>query len=1118
MWYPPKEQTIELDARLSELSELPEAEVGAPMEFLTRVSAAVWNLAAKSNVPASQIRDWIWIGSRYRLSVGSDNRVQCVARAALAYLCEAIHGDQLSTVAFARETNWIVDNTVSELLGLLGARARNRFLSEDEESQVAIRLGELAEAGGALSPDEVARIDQYLGMLEDVSSEVYLPGIAHMVRLIRSHYDKNGQSRVVAMACLRYVAEEYDVVPDSLGYLGLVDDIYSIEVTYRQIEHAGTFGPLVDWLGEQQQDLHRLSFEDPARVVGFDRFMQAIFGLALEPRVAVRNKKCIVVPETSVCGLIAAFMGAVASIRSLQESEADPRELREGDDILLGDADVLIKAQYGGALEREGTKYKTIILRDGRRIVDDRIVGSARLAGKPHARLSSEQEFQSWKQSHSPSPLIHLIGGEAVTSGVRPTVLLLTRRNRLEELAASVRPMGSTVSGLVGIKYIASTGTETLISDTRVADPLIVACSDAQTAIDILGSSDDPFSPQYVVVDDGELAANLCSLLAPDMLAEDTQLIVFPALHESEAVKELMARQFDTWLIRRGDVDPIPYDAGDGAVRGPVSGFQARQAIAADVRISMHEANCDPIEFIFEYLRDLRRKAKEQDSTEHELVAIALSAFIRRYTSNPIPFIDSEVEAMNLQLARVSYHCGILADYEPEIRDLMVQVRELLDGGIPENPRPASIAALISESEADEPTVLCTSGSVAAMAAEAAVDHPPLARANWVSLPQLRSLAPVEHLIVSGWIGRKQMREIRNCGYSPKVDFLLYGFEREWETMSRRASASIERRIQARMNTQWDGLYRTINDGQTPEPLFSSEPREENVPPDEEDIAGSEFQDDRIVETIRTHSAANDSSEDLTQARLVVFEDPGTYVYLPPFGQVISLSRVMEATLGKTEDELEQSSDTQAEHLVSCPVSEIRPGDVLAFPEGDNLDLLQYLADKFLADAENTRRLAGLWRTALHMHCLIDGRTPSQIQRDLEGAGLKRHRLTIRGWLLNDNTVAPQGYRDAIPVIAGVTGDEELHSRLDDVFASIDLVYRARVRAARELLRQVARQQIKVDEGSASVELAGREIQYRILRAVSIDPPTAISSEQVGVLRNIAQVQPSFDALLETIQ
>ena len=403
MWYPPISRTQELDAELAKLAETPDDQLGEIDDFLIKTSVNIRQLALNHLIPPSHLRDWIWIGSQFRLSAGDRSPAWPVCKGALIFLNKNIHQAGTAMEQFQTDFNWVADKTVSELIGLNGARSYDQFLSPAELDAVEVRLAELRHDTDNLSTHESDGIAEYTAWLSNISSETYLPGIAQMVDEIRIHVDApNPVHRSSAIACLRYVLEKQDVVPDGLGYLGLVDDIYAIEVTFRNLNHQNAFRPLVEWLSVEQPSLARISFQHSRNAIRFDQYLQAVFGLSLIGDTGQSNRKCLVLPETSICGLIGAFLAAVQSIRTQITTRDESVSFSPGDDMILSDASVVIAARYSGTLEHAGVSYHTVEIRDGRRTITDLELASAAKSPTAHRNLSTEKDFGAWRKTHEP--------------------------------------------------------------------------------------------------------------------------------------------------------------------------------------------------------------------------------------------------------------------------------------------------------------------------------------------------------------------------------------------------------------------------------------------------------------------------------------------------------------------------------------------------------------------------------------------------------------------------------------------------------------------------------------------------------------------------------------------
>lgn len=1101
MWYPPKERTQKIDAELENLEGAAASEEFRSSSFLVSVSAAVRQLAVGRTIAQAQLRDWIWIGSQYRLNSGKRNRASAISLRALLFLAKHVGKTDATPEELRRDLNWVTDSTISELIGELGANATNRFMSQEETALVESRLETLTLNSLPLNPEERVRLEEYLTLFRDVASEVYLPGIAELVTKIATHAESDSINQVLATACLRYVLEEDDVVSDSLGYLGLVDDIHALELTYRRLEQRSTWQPVVDSLNSRYPYLTRVSFAESDGVVRLSPYMQAIFGAGTGELGQAGTRACLVLPETRICGLIASFLAALESIRRQTDLDQESLEFRPGDDIFFGDAAADIRARYHGVLEVAGQNFHMIELRNGRQNIAEHLLRQARKAASPHARLSKQEDFQEWKRTHSPSPLTFLVGGEFKLKDVRPEVLFLTKRHRLDALLPEVKPMGQTISDLVGIKYISSRGNEENLSRSSGREPLIWACSDVVTAKELLRSREQGFNPRFIISDEPEQAFDLDAATAGDGDTNAYSHLVFAPLHAMEAVQQLAKQNFNIWFLKQSDVFLVPNrEINRRALSaGAVSRFQRRQEIQSHVVTEIRDVQSDPIEFLHEYQREFRKASRNGGDPHLELLAASIGVFLRRFTRFPLEFGEFEKDELRKLLKAVASQAAVLADYNADVSGFLGHNKSLLEGDLPENPKAAMLESIIRDHPYADIAVACPSSQVAALAEQRTQACPVLGRARWLSALEVRRNAPFGRVIVPGWIDKHTMREFRNNGYAEHIDLLLYGFEKEWEAKSRKALKSWEGRLTRTMRTQWVEAKERFGDIE--EPAFIADSREEpgSIDGGLESEPDTDLYDVKFIDAIRRSTQENRAGQPIVKARLVTFDEPGTYIYLPPNGSVISLSRAIGAVGGSIEGKM-------AERLIRCPVEEIGPGDLLAFPMDSKSDLLSTLAERFLRDSGETIRSADLWREALRRYLGRTGKNETALQRELEKAGLKRHPFTIRLWIAGMDIVAPLQYAEAVPIIAEVTRDEELMSVKEKVIEAIDMVYQARWMAAGELLRQLARQDIVFSEGLASVTIEGFNVQYRLMRVGVIDPPTLVPQDYVGVLSNISDL------------
>ena len=1112
LWYPPRERTLKLDAELERLGDAPGEDLTGDEGFLVRISACIRYLAVNTVLPPSYIRDWLWIGSQFRIHASSENQVFQLARRALLFLEQSLNADGLKGDDLRQDLTWVTDGTISNLRAELGPNEYSSFLSLSDAEDVAKQLHELRNITDPLSADEQASLKMYVGYFNDVKSETYLPAIAEMlVRLKELALAENG-NRAAALACLRYVIKQDDAVPDTLGYLGLVDDIQAIEWTLQETEGRRAWAPLLKHFDYHWPSISRVALEENSRIIRLSPYVRTVMGSVLHGFRKEGGRTVLVLPELGPCGLISAFLACVQSISTQAVSgRSIISDLAPGDSILLDGTENAVRAKYAGTLEYGGVSYQSLELKGGGKAsVPEHLLARARRSPRPHRLLSTARELKEWKNRHAPSPLFHLVGREFSFDEVTPEVLLVTRRKRLDELVGEIRPMAMTIPELVGIRYVASTGFEENLSGTTLAEPLILCCSDAATALELIRSPSDRFVPRHIVVDEADLAVNLEEGLISGNVPDTTSTVVLAGIQDVEAVRRLDELGYGISLLRSSDVDLVPRHTGSTSDRrdGVVGRFDCRQAIQATATSTIHDIACDAVEFLYEHVRVMRAKIRENDDIQLELIRMSASAFIRKFIRNPLEFDEAEQKEFQALLRNLLQHCATLVDFDTDVTGFAHHVQSMIDEPVPFNPRHAAIRELVSAPENGSIAILCSSAPIAALAEERTADDPLFDRVDWLAIQKLRRSAPFDRLIVPGWIDRRVMREIRNSGYSRQVDLVMYDFEREWETVSRKAGQSWQRRLVKGLGRQWKSFERDF--GELPPPVFAGDARIDS-PESQADIPDDDpfehLLETRIVDAIRRATATASVGKAVAKARLVVFEQTGAYVYLPPNGRVISISRALESVSDGSVKNNGQDIEKDAERLMSCPVGEINPGDLLAFPENSGSDLLDELADRFVPNPQETRRRAGLWRAALCEYIRNTQKSVTTVRNELAAAGLVRHPVTVRMWISGSNIVAPMGYSDAISVILEVTGDEELSAHMEDVNSAIDLVYRARTRAAHELLRQLLKKKIRLHEGIATVEIEGHEVRYLLLQVLMIDPPIEVFQDEIGVLKNVSDMR-----------
>ncbi len=454
-------------------------------------------------------------------------------------------------------------------------------------------------------------------------------------------------------------------------------------------------------------------------------------------------------------------------------------------------------------------------------------------------------------------------------------------------------------------------------------------------------------------------------------------------------------------------------------------------------------------------------------------------------------------------------HSNTMMHFDDEVKKLYQIAKGFCEDEQPFDSRQTGIYEILNLHPKRPVAVLCPSLNSAKKQRQKAAGDTKLRRVQWLSIDQLRKKKTLGTLIISGWLNKLVMREVRNCGFALNKYFIFYPFERDWDQGSIRAGklslTELHRQNEKRLVALGKeyGLKPAEGDSKW---LPSTIPPEEEMSSEYDEmsetgvLSHSEWLEEKMADTIRKKEHQRVDGVSITKGKLIIFENPGYYIYLPPRGKVICLSNVLDASNNIILDQKTIDKGI-SEQLISWQVKDVSAGSLLAFPEEKKGDLLDSLANKILKNPEEIRRQANLWKTALVRKFDKDYDNLSELREDLEIAGISRTVATLQHWIYSTDIIAPQHCNEEIPILAEFTHDIDLEKNLKLVLSSIDQIYRARRRAAGKVVEQLLQGDIDHEEGMISLKHDSQEIIYRMLRVKSVDPPVEVVDDKIGVLQ-----------------
>ena len=136
-----------------------------------------------------------------------------------------------------------------------------------------------------------------------------------------------------------------------------------------------------------------------------------------------------------------------------------------------------------------------------------------------------------------------------------------------------------------------------------------------------------------------------------------------------------------------------------------------------------------------------------------------------------------------------------------------------------------------------------------------------------------------------------------------------------------------------------------------------------------------------------------------------------------------------------------------ADKIDSILPEQLKMGDFVVVRETAR-DLIREMADVILARSgkDGLREMAGKWKEALEIETLFY--SDEEIYRNLQKAGCTKGYQAVRGWIHDDDVIAPQSKQD-LEHIAAATGSSVLKELLDEVYDAAQTVRSAHVQAGR---------------------------------------------------------------------
>ncbi|MEO1615586.1 MAG: DrmE family protein [Planctomycetota bacterium] len=930
------------------------------------------------------------------------------------------------------------------------------FIASYAVHEIAVRLGEpVAYHPPAITEDErnlaeeifeklsllegcdvklVDRVQENLDELQGLAECGFLKRLSNNAKTLIAVLQDPGSSeddKTCARGALRYFVEDDDAINDELGLIGYLDDLFILQTAIDLVSPVRE--PLIELLDHVVgvwPFLNMLTLDDGSGPRAASEF--AILNSALSCR-NLRSDDAIntmlIAPETGPIAILLGFVSTLglahdAGLRQLTEKSFTP-----GQKVLV---DYEAVAEFDGFEDVNGRRMFWLLKYNTSKGVITRsrtswpISDLYRLVPVDRDRVvRGEIKHGKRNEITDVSGLSFLFNGpnKADVHAITKKVIVVMPTSVAADFCKSTLLYGQPIKDVIPVGQVSADGEETEQWSTRFGtqEPVLLFASDLDVACSFAQDNQDDI--ELVIVDvagrNREKHASIkrlnsrkipCLLVATERTANETEV----DQHNDLSVWEWGAEDLRAlvWSDKRLPANDSEIAKFESRVQSTSSAKPIVENIAFPIVNEAYKAFCS--------LRRLAKRRGPDGLPEVEEIVsqafFAITQLMRCSTeltaeSRSIVDVASRISAM----AKLMETSNYLSEKERSATTLVVdRIGEFRDQMLQSNPKQIALQRMLDKHPAID--LLCPD---ARLVSELEGTFKQRRNRVFASPPPGESFA--NGLLVTGWFKKSRMASVLSPPIADPLILLLYDVERRWhQQFSEHRLTMREERKRLRGRK---AIFPAIDGWKKPKDKVEMvEPEEaeiDNIEDVSNDIDGG------FRKRIYDRVGAGHSDAD-TKARLLLFAG-GIYGLFTDNYKLNVVTHLFDAAF---------DSDDDKATVRLCSAKDVTVGDKIVF-RPKSRDLIREVADELIEDGQ--REASGLWRVALRNYMSEHSVSDEAMGAKLRAAGCKSQAQAIGNWIHDDDMIAPRGSSD-IQIIAEVTGDDQLSSRIDDVVAAIKIV------------------------------------------------------------------------------
>ena len=360
------------------------------------------------------------------------------------------------------------------------------------------------------------------------------------------------QNNEIALACLKYILTENDIIPDSFGLLGLVDDLFAIDHTLSLINKKNEIQTLVNI-----HDRNFPSFKLPELVsregvistLDLEHIVKASYTKESDKKI----NRLMIVPDVGPLSTLSALGHSICDRLSIKEESQNLSSFLEGDFLLLGrykttfrEKDVVVR------YDRQSKEYPQLYYvfdREGQRqTVQKKHLLNAFLVSKSK-KISRGKTIASFKNQANPEvegwSKIYFKENISKLESKGPIYFFTTKY--ITEKFLKEKIYGNSIADILGVRYFNKKHkfSDNFSNKQLFPEPHLYVIADDDVGIELLNKRIDGLkhiNPSLIIIDSEKFYKN--SIFLTELNNVDVDKVIFIEVYKDWHIKNLLENNF----------------------------------------------------------------------------------------------------------------------------------------------------------------------------------------------------------------------------------------------------------------------------------------------------------------------------------------------------------------------------------------------------------------------------------------------------------------------------------------------------------------------------------------------------------------------------------------------